>query len=151
MTILRDIGTIARALDSIANIEFREYNLAKGQYLYLTRIHENPGIIADKLAELLMVDRTTASRSIKKLEEHGFVRKEIDTTNKKIKRLFLTETGAALYPIIISENQYSTNVALNNLDEEDILKLTTLLEKMAVNIGKDWEKVKKGEKRPYKI
>ena len=33
--ILREIGMIARALDSISNIEFKEYDLTKGQYLYL--------------------------------------------------------------------------------------------------------------------
>jgi len=38
MNILREIGIIARALDSIANIEFRDLNLARGQYLYLVRI-----------------------------------------------------------------------------------------------------------------
>ena len=44
MSLLREIGVIARALDSIANIEFRDIDLARGQYLYLVRIKENPGI-----------------------------------------------------------------------------------------------------------
>ncbi|PJO42198.1 MarR family winged helix-turn-helix transcriptional regulator, partial [Lysinibacillus xylanilyticus] len=73
--ILRDIGAIARALDSISNIEFKELDLTKGQYLYVTRICENPGIIQEKVAELLKVDRTTASRAIQKLETKGFVEK----------------------------------------------------------------------------
>ncbi len=64
--ILREIGMIARALDSISNIEFKEYDLTKGQYLYLVRICENPGIIQEKLAEMIKVDRTTAARAIKK-------------------------------------------------------------------------------------
>ena len=34
MSVLREIGIIARALDSIANIEFRDIELAQGQYLY---------------------------------------------------------------------------------------------------------------------
>ena len=54
--ILREIGMIARALDSISNIEFKEHNLTKGQYLYLVRICENPGIIQEKLAEMIKVD-----------------------------------------------------------------------------------------------
>ena len=45
--ILREIGMIARALDSISNIEFKEYDLTKGQYLYLVRVCENPGIIQE--------------------------------------------------------------------------------------------------------
>ena len=67
--ILRDIGVIARALDSISNIEFKEIDLTKGQFIYLTRICENPGIIQEKLAEMLKIDRTTASRAIKNLEK----------------------------------------------------------------------------------
>ena len=82
--ILRQIGTIARALDSIANIEFKEMQLNRGQYLYLARIKENPGIISDHLAGMLNVDRTTAARSIKKLEQNQLIRKENDQQNKKL-------------------------------------------------------------------
>ncbi len=84
--ILREVGMIARALDSISNIEFKEYNLTKGQYLYLVRICENPGIIQEKLAEMIKVDRTTAARAIKKLEMNGFIEKVDDEHNKKIKK-----------------------------------------------------------------
>ena len=73
MSVLREIGIIARALDSIANIEFRDIELARGQYLYLVRIAENPGIIQEELSELLKVDRSTVARSVKKLEAKGLV------------------------------------------------------------------------------
>lgn len=83
--ILREIGMIARALDSISNIEFKDLDLTRGQYLYLVRIYENPGIIQEKLAEMIKVDRTTAARAIKKLEMQGFIQKLPDEQNKKIK------------------------------------------------------------------
>src|SRR5690606_37559669 len=88
--ILREIGMIARALDSISNIEFKEYDLTKGQYLYIVRICENPGIIQEKLAEMIKVDRTTVARAIKKLEKNGFIQKKDDQHNKKIKKLYPT-------------------------------------------------------------
>ena len=94
--ILRQIGTIARALDSIANIEFKEMQLNRGQYLYLVRIKENPGIISDHLAGMLNVDRTTTARSIKKLEQNQLIKKENDAENKKIKHLFVTDLGKRL-------------------------------------------------------
>lgn len=87
--ILREIGMIARALDSISNIEFKEFDLTKGQYLYLVRICENPGIIQEKLAEMIKVDRTTAARAIKKLEIQGLIEKKNDEENKKIKKLYM--------------------------------------------------------------
>lgn len=147
--VLRDIGKIARALDSIANIEFKEYQLSKGQYLYLIRIFENPGIIPDRLAEMIKVDRTTAARAIKKLEEKGFIRKEADDVNKKIRRLFVTEDGAKLVPIIQLENQYSNQIALQNLSKKEIEAFSKVLKIVAATIDKEWTSVKKGNKRPY--
>ena len=147
--ILREIGMIARALDSISNIEFKEYDLTKGQYLYLVRICENPGIIQEKLAEMIKVDRTTASRAIKKLEINGFIEKKEDDQNKKIKKLFPTKKGENIYPFIIRENDYSNKVALSGFSENEIETIYNLLQKVRKNVEKDWEFVKKGNKREY--
>ncbi|MED4071779.1 MarR family winged helix-turn-helix transcriptional regulator [Priestia endophytica] len=147
--ILREIGMIARALDSISNIEFKEYDLTKGQYLYLVRICENPGIIQEKLVEMIKVDRATASRAIKKLEMNGFIEKKEDQHNKKIKKLFPTEKGKNVYPFIKRENDYSNIVALEGLSEREVETIFHLLQRVRKNIEKDWEFVKKGNKRNY--
>ncbi|ASN06422.1 MarR family winged helix-turn-helix transcriptional regulator [Virgibacillus necropolis] len=149
MEILREIGMIARALDSISNIEFKEYDLTKGQYLYIVRICENPGIIQEKLAEMIKVDRTTAARAIKKLEINGFIEKNGDKHNKKIKKLFPTEKGKNVYPFIKRENDYSNSIALEGLSEREAETLFNLLQRVRKNIEKDWEFVKKGNERNY--
>ena len=116
--ILREIGMIARALDSISNIEFKEYDLTKGQYLYLVRICEHPEIIQEKLAEMIKVDRTTASRAIKKLEKNGFIERREDKYNKKIKKIFPTMKGENVYPKIKRENDHSNSVALAGFSDK---------------------------------
>lgn len=147
--ILREIGMIARALDSISNIEFKEYDLTKGQYLYLVRIVENPGIIQEKLAEMIKVDRTTASRAIKKLEINGFIEKRDSPDNKRIKQLFSTEKGENIYPFIKRENDYSNTVALDGFSETEIEVISQYLQRIRKNVEKDWQYVKKGNKRNY--
>lgn len=147
--ILRDIGMIARALDSISNIEFKEVDLTRGQYLYLVRICENPGIIQEKLAEMIKVDRTTTARAIKKLESNGMIERLEDKENKKIKKLYSTKKGAEIYPFIIRENNYSNAVALNGLSDEEAKQLEYLLKKVCKNVSEDWNFVKKGNKRIY--
>ncbi|WP_336867165.1 MarR family winged helix-turn-helix transcriptional regulator [Peribacillus frigoritolerans] len=147
--ILREIGMIARALDSISNIEFKEHDLTKGQYLYLVRICENPGIIQEKLAEMIKVDRTTAARAIKKLEINGFIEKKEDKHNKKIKKLFPTEKGKNVYPFIKRENDYSNIVALEGFSEREVETISNFLQRVRKNVDKDWEYVKKGNKRNY--
>ncbi|MMZ44338.1 transcriptional regulator SlyA [compost metagenome] len=147
--VLREIGMIARALDSISNIEFKEYDLTKGQYLYLVRICENPGIIQEKLAEMIKVDRTTASRAIQKLVMNGFIEKKEDQHNKKINKLFPTEKGNNVYPFIKREHDYSDNVALTGFSESEVNTIFNLLQRVRKNISDEWEFVKKGNKRNY--
>ncbi|GAK05012.1 transcriptional regulator, MarR family [Geomicrobium sp. JCM 19037] len=147
--ILRETGMISRALDSISNIEFKAYDLTRGQYLYLVRICESPGIIQEKVADLIKVDRTTAARSIKKLEMNGFIVKKEDKYNKKIKKLFPTEKGKNVFPFIKRENDHSNKIALEGLSEDEIENLFYLLQRVRRNIEKDWEFIKKGNKRSY--
>ncbi|MNW23357.1 putative HTH-type transcriptional regulator [compost metagenome] len=147
--ILREIGMIARALDSISNIEFKEFELTKGQYLYLVRICENPGTIQEKVAEMLKVDRTTAARAIAKLELQGFIEKREDDKNKKIKKLYPTEKGTRLYPVLHREGEYSNSMALAGLSEEETQTIYRLLQQVRQNVEVEWEQVKKGNKREY--
>ncbi|MBI0577289.1 MarR family transcriptional regulator [Neobacillus cucumis] len=147
--ILREIGMIARALDSISNIEFKAIDLTKGQYLYLIRICENPGIIQEKVAEMIKVDRTTAARAIQKLELQGLIEKRNDEENKKIKKLYATEKGQEMYPFLKREGDYSNKVALNGFSQEEIETIHHLLQRVRSNIDVEWDYVKKGNKREY--
>jgi len=147
--VLREIGMIARALDSISNIEFKDVDLTKGQYLYVVRICENPGIIQEKVADMIKVDRTTASRAIAKLEARGFIEKVADDHNKKIKKLYPTEKGRSIYPFIKKENDHSNAVALSGLSNEESDALLHLLQRVRENVEVDWDWVKKGNRRTY--
>ncbi|KRF59733.1 MarR family transcriptional regulator [Bacillus sp. Soil745] len=147
--ILREIGMIARALDSISNIEFKEFDLTKGQYLYLVRICENPGIIQEKLAEMIKVDRTTAALAIKKLEIQGLIEKKNDEENKKIKKLYATDKGETVYPFLKKEREYTDKVALSGFSLDEAETMLHLLQRVRKNIEVDWEFVKKGNKRGY--
>lgn len=146
---LREIGMIARALDSISNIEFNEFDLTKGQYLYVVRICENPGIIQEQLLDMIKVDRSTATRALQKLEINGFIEKKNDPHNRKNKKLFPTEKGEKVYPFIKRENTYSDGVALQGFSEEEKETVFNFLQRIRKNVEKDWEYVKKGNKRNY--
>ncbi|CAI2548447.1 hypothetical protein AKUH1B105A_00210 [Apilactobacillus kunkeei] len=149
MDSLKKIGVIARSLDSISNIEFKEYSLSKGQYLYLVRIGENPGIILQDLCELICVDKTTGSRAVNNLVKASLVVKKTEKTNKKNQLLYLTTKGEELYKVVARENEYSNNVALKGFTEEEKTMFNRLLDKAKDNIYKDWQEVKNGGKRKY--
>lgn len=147
--ILRPLGVITRALDSIANIEFKEIDLSRGQYLYLVRICEEPGIILERMANLLKVDKTTSARAIQKLEKKGLIERRSDSSNKKIKKIYPTAKGEELYPLLLREEHHSNEAALKGLNEAEQDQLLSLLNRVADNIDDDWNYVKSGNKREY--
>lgn len=149
--VLREVGMITRCFESIANIEFKEYNLSKNQYIYLVRICENPGIIQERVADLLKVDRSTASRAIEKLNQAGFIKKIIGEDNKKNVRLYATEKGRNIFTMLQREEEYSNEIALNGISQEEQNTLLELLTKIRKNVEPDWELVKSGGKRPWRL
>ena len=147
--ILREVGMIERALDSISNIEFKDINLSNLQFLYVVRIYEHPGIIAEQLANLIKVDRTTLARAVRRLEKQGYVYRESDPDNKKIKHLYVTEKGKQIYPFIIRENSHSNEVALQGFTPKEAHQGHDYLKRIRQNIDADWKFVKRGGKRKY--
>jgi len=147
--ILREIGMIARCLSTISDIEFKDLNLAKGQYLYLVRIYENPGIIQEKLASLLKVDRTTTAKSVKKLIETGYIKKVKTEENKKEFKLFCTQKGESTYSLLKKEEEYTASMSQSELSQKDKKHLLEMLSSMRNNIEEEWVEIKKGNRREY--
>lgn len=148
-TIIRQIGTISRALDTIANIEFKDLEVSKGQYVHLVRIHENPGITLRQLSKTTYIDETTCSRAINKLEKQGLIYKETTNENKKNKMLYLTNKGREVVTVILKEHKYTNERILSGLSEEDMTVLSTLLAKVENPVLDDLRYVKEHGKREY--
>lgn len=147
--ILREVGKIYRCLDSIGNVEFKRFDLSKGQYAYLVRICESPGIIQERVSEMLKIDRATASRAIQKLESSGLVEKRDDPDNRRIQLLYPTEKVKTLYEILKDEENYSNETALRGITDEEQQTLLRLLQKVQINLEPEWALVKRGGQREY--
>lgn len=148
-TIIRQIGTISRALDTIANIEFKDLEVSKGQYVHLVRIYENPGITLRQLSKITYIDETTCSRAINKLEKQGLIYKETTSGNKKNKMLHLTKQGQEVVAVILKEHKYTNERLLSSLSDKEMTMLSTLLSKIESPVIEDFTYVKEHGKREY--
>lgn len=147
--VLREIGMIGRCCATISDIEFKEIDLAKGQYMYLVRIYENPGIIQDRVADMLKVDRSTGAKAVKKLLGDGLIERVRGEGNKKEYKLYCTARGKKIYPFLEREEEHSLKVAVEGIPPEEVEMAYSVLKRMRMNIEKDWQMVKKGDKRRY--
>ena len=132
--ILRYVGSLSREINSISDIKYKEFNLQKGQYLFITRICENPGINLIDLSNLLKVDKTTTTKAIKKLIEIGYINKEQDKNYRRGYKLTPTEKALKIYDKIMEEEFKQLGISFQGFSEEEKKLATDLIEKMSKNI-----------------
>ena len=114
----------------------REYGLGGSMYMFLTALDHNPGASQDFLVNHFYMDKGNVARSAKRLEELGYIRREIDQNDRRQYNLFLTEEGQKILPVIrgyISE--WSAHLT-EGMGEEDCRAAIALLTKMAENGAK---------------
>ena len=140
--ILREIGALSRCINSINDVKFKEINLQKGQFTFLTRICENHGINLIDLSNLLKVDKTTTTKAVQKLIEAGYIHKERDAVDKRIWRLYPMEKAQEVYAFIIDEENRSIEICLNNFTSEEKDLVNNLVKKMRENIENHWREIK---------
>lgn len=140
--VLRYIGTLSRAINSTADTKYKEFNLKKGQYLFITRICENPGINFIDLSNMLKVDKTTTTKAVKKLIEIGYINKEQDTNYRKGYKLTPTEKALEIYKKIMKEEAKQLEISFQGFSEEQKKLATDLVKKMSENIEDYWLEVK---------
>ncbi len=137
--ILREIGTLSRSIHSICDIKFKELKLQKGQFIYLTRICENPGINLVDLTMLLKMDKTSTTKAIQKLEAEGYIQRKKDTADKRVIRLFPTPKGLQSYEGIMEEENKNIAICLEGFSEEEKNMVTELIVRMSKNIESEWK------------
>ena len=76
--------------------ELAPYNIGWGHFAILVSLYEMEGRSQDSLALSRGFDKSMIAKSIVRLEKEGFVHREIDLDDKRMKRLYLTEKSRNL-------------------------------------------------------
>lgn len=133
---------LSRCIHSISDIKFKELDLQKGQFIFLTRVCENPGINQIDLSNLLKVDKTTTTKAIQKLIDTGYIKKTRDDVDKRMWRLYAQKKGLEIYHLVIEEENRNIAICFNDFtgqEQEVVLQLVT---KMRQNIENSWKMIK---------
>jgi DNA-binding MarR family transcriptional regulator len=94
------ISIINRAHQIILNDRLKPYGLTFGQFPVLMMLSHHQNITQDSLARHFRIDKGTIARAVKKLEAAGYVHRITDPDNRRAVRLFLTEKGEQIVPVI---------------------------------------------------
>jgi DNA-binding MarR family transcriptional regulator len=140
--ILREIGSLSRAIHSKSDLKFKAYHLQKGQFIFLTRVCENPAINHIQLSNLLKVDKTTTTKAVQKLITGGYLRKEKDNFDSRAYQLFPTQKALEIYELVIEEENANIDLCFKGFTACEINQVYQLVKKMNDNIESVWYDIK---------
>lgn len=75
------------------NRKLENLNINSSQLHFLFEISHQKEINQDRIASRCTIDKGTVARSIRKLEDNGLVKREVDDNNRRQKKVSLTKEG----------------------------------------------------------
>ena len=124
-------GYLFRRMQQIAVAIFVEecqaYDLTPVQYAALVAIRTHPGIDATRLSAVIAFDRSTLGSVIERLEAKAYIRRTPSREDKRVKLVYLTESGAALLGDIMPAVDRAQARMLEPLKPADRQTLVALL------------------------
>jgi len=133
---------LARCIQSISDIKYREINLQRGQFIFLTRICESPGVNLIELSNILKVDKATTTKVMQKLMKENYVLRERYEADKRGWHLYPSVKAKEVYQYIIQEENRNIEICFTGLGLEERDTVYQLLKRMRENIEQNWKEVK---------
>ncbi|MFP4510669.1 MAG: MarR family winged helix-turn-helix transcriptional regulator [Spirochaetaceae bacterium] len=113
--------------------ELKRYGLGAGQHAILLIISDTDGLRQEDLVRVLHVDKAHVARSVQKLLELDYVRKEDDPTDQRARTLHATEKARQIIPAIHSALEAWNNIVMIDMSPEERDTLVKLLGRAASN------------------
>lgn len=69
----------------------KDMGLSYSEYVLLIRIYDAEGLSQEELARVLYLDKAVVTRALTLLEQKGLIRREVDSRDRRVRRVYLTE------------------------------------------------------------
>ncbi|EIM8287564.1 MarR family transcriptional regulator [Listeria monocytogenes] len=132
-SLAKAIAIIHRSESTFKNKKLLETGLNIGQLRYLWTLYKEDGISQESMAKRFMVDKASVTRHIKRLEELGMIRREIDVKDRRIQRIFVTETGFQMRDLIEEVTAEWSALLTANFSEKEKDDLMHLIGRLSDN------------------
>jgi DNA-binding MarR family transcriptional regulator len=122
------------------NHNFQDCNIGSGQYPFIIFLSRNEGVTQEEMSSSLYIDKGTTAKAVKKMEQAGYVRREVDEKDKRAYRVYLTEEGRNITMEIFKVLHSWNDILTSDFTEEEKKLALNLLQRMVGNKNKELKK-----------
>lgn len=85
------LNDVARLMRNIFDRRVKALGLTRSQWWVLNHLFRNNGATQSELADILEIEKATLGRLLDRMETKGWIRREEHATDRRAKRVFLTD------------------------------------------------------------
>jgi len=122
-----------RALQKKFQTDLGQYNLGWGHFIILMILLEQEGLRQDEIALSRGFDKTMIAKSVIRLEEEDLVYRITDPNDRRVRRLYLTETGRRVGPEIRRIGSEISDRVFKDFTQDESKVLLEYLRRIALN------------------
>jgi len=139
-SLIKFTNTLYRITQAYTDEALKKYELSSGTYPFLLKLNEKEGISQNQISKELSVDKAMSARSISKLIELGYIRKENDEADSRAYKLYLTDKAKGIIPDIKCIIHNWIDIITEDFEEEEKDQIVKLAEKALNNAKRFKEK-----------
>lgn len=113
------IGKINKKYSEYLNEELKQYNVNVGDISYLYCLYYQDNVTQENIAKRLNVNEATVTRAINRLENKNFVKRTLNTEDKRKKMIKLTKDGLKISNLISIRQKELEEKIIKNYSKED--------------------------------
>lgn len=125
---------VGKSHRKIASRLLEQHGIHRGQTPLIFALSQRDGRTNSELAELLEVTPATITNMVKRMEKAGFVQRQKDPTDERVKRIWLTEEGQGKVEGLHNVMNDLQGISFGNFTAEEKEQFRYLMEKILANL-----------------
>ncbi|OZU89635.1 MarR family transcriptional regulator [Virgibacillus indicus] len=121
------LGKALQRVKQVSKAKLSPYGVTPAQFGLLYFLWKKDGQPGSELGERLQLDSATVTGIIDRLEQGGFIERRFDRSDRRNKKIFLTEKGKSLEQPLCQKMNELDKELLSEFDEEEIKQFKNLL------------------------
>ncbi|MEX6507880.1 MarR family winged helix-turn-helix transcriptional regulator [Jiella sp. M17.18] len=114
--------------------DLKAHGLTTPQMRTLAILSAIDGLTINEVAVYAVIEQSTMSRTLDAMEGQGLLRRETETSDNRVRRIYLTEKGRALFETVWPVMRSAFERMFGGVDEAEYAAFVAVLQKVLRNV-----------------
>ena len=128
----RWVSILYRQFQIFINKELKDLEITSGECIYLIKLYENKELTQEDLAEIYYIDKAAITRSLRSLEDKGYIKRIKNPRDKRYYSIQVTEKALKVKDRIYNALKTWDDLISLDVNAEEFKMISTILENMSM-------------------